>query len=240
MRTIGRYELKSKIAQGGMSEVYQALDRQLERDVALKLLPTNLQENPEFIARFEREARIIAKLEHPHIVRLYDYGVDEATGQPFLVMQLMTGQSLLERIETINPAAVWRLIKEIGGALEAAHQAGIVHRDIKPSNILFDKQDNAYLSDFGIAWRADSSTPITGTRVIGTPQYMSPEQCRPNQLVSAASDQYSLGVVIFHLLAKDHLFAGDTMQVMYQHLHDQPSFGRLVEREIPLRVIQAL
>ncbi len=236
----GRYEIHDKLGSGGMAEVYRATDTTLDREVAIKLLSINFKDNQELIGRFEREARFVARLEHPHIVRLYDYGVDENTNQPYLVMQLMQQETLLERIDQLSQDEIWKIIKQMSGALEAAHQAGIIHRDIKPSNILFDQTGNAYLSDFGIARRTEQSTAVTGQRVIGTPQYMSPEQCRPGLEITSASDQYSLAVLTFQMLTKSPLYAGDTMQVMYQHLNESPPFEKLTAQRIPMRVIKSL
>lgn len=223
-----------------MAEVYRAVDTQLERDVAIKVMSVSFQSKDEFATRFKREARIVARLEHPHIVRLYDYGIDEAQQQPYLVMQLVSGGTLLDRLESITLDETFLLVDQICSALEVAHHSGIVHRDIKPSNILYDEHGNAYLTDFGIARHENSATELTGNRFVGTPFYMSPEQCRPKMKITPMSDQYSLAVVIFHLLAKVPMFEGETLQIMYQHIHEPPPLSKLIARQVPIRVIQAL
>ena len=240
MREIGRYQIHEKVGAGGMAEVYRAVDTQLERDVAIKVMSVSFQSKDEFVTRFEREARIVARLEHPHIVRLYDYGIDESHEQPYLVMQLVSSGTLLDRLESITIDETFLLVDQMCSALEVAHLSGIVHRDIKPSNILYDEHGNAYLTDFGIARHENSATELTGNRFVGTPFYMSPEQCRPKMKITPMSDQYSLAVVIFHLLAKAPMFEGETLQIMYQHIHEPPPLSKLIERQVPIRVIQAL
>jgi len=201
-RTIGRYEIKEVIGRGGMASVFLAFDPNSKRDVAVKVLPReSLGKEPNALERFKKELETIASLEHPAIVPVYDVG--EQDGQPFFVMRYMAGGSLSILIEegkfSLQDAA--RIIERIAVALDHAHRLGIIHRDIKPDNILFDLNDNPYISDFGVA----KLTEVPGAanpeaRVVGTPGYMSPEQAY-DQEVDARSDVYGLGVVIYQMLS---------------------------------------
>jgi serine/threonine-protein kinase len=190
----GRYEIIEELRRGGMASVYRAYDPHFEREVALKVLPPQLLHDATFEARFKREAKVIATLEHSTIVPVHDFG--EEGGQPYLVMRLMSGGSLADRLNQ-GPLALGeasRIIDRMAEALDQAHSKGIVHRDLKPGNILFDGQGNAYLSDFGISKLIQSSTPLTESNVIiGTPAYMSPEQGRGERDIDGRSDIYSLG-----------------------------------------------
>lgn len=201
LQKIGRYEIESEIGSGGMAVVYQAVDPQFGRHVAVKLLSRDFLQDPSFRRRFEREARTIATLEHPAIVPVYDFG--EEDGRPFLVMRLMPGGTLAQRLTKEGPLPVKDvayIIGRIGAALDEAHRRGIVHRDLKPSNVLFDQYGEPYLSDFGIARQAGVGETITATRqAMGTPGYMSPEQIQGNE-VDGRSDIYALGVMVFEML----------------------------------------
>ena len=208
LQRIGRYEIRGEIGRGGMAVVYRAYDPNFEREVAIKVLPASLTD-PNLRRRFEREARTIARLEHGAIVPVYDYG--EEAGQPFFVMRLMVGGTLTGRIKKgpLSLAEIGQIIGRIGAALDEAHHQGLIHRDLKPGNILFDQYGQAYLSDFGIVRLAESEATLTGMGVIGTPGYMSPEQIQGLPL-DGRSDIYSLGVVLFEMLAGRKLFEADT------------------------------
>ena len=189
---IGRYEIKAELGRGGMATVYHGYDPRFEREVAVKVLPSELlHSDPQFKLRFEREAKIIAQLEHPSIVPVYDVG-DEG-GQPYFVMRYMNGGSLSERIKqkvmSVDEAA--RILGQIAPGMDEAHSKGIVHRDLKPSNILFDGKGVPYISDFGIAKisRAQVSN-VTGSGIIGTPAYMAPEQAS-GETVDGRTDIYA-------------------------------------------------
>jgi serine/threonine-protein kinase len=175
-RTIGRYQIKKALGRGGMATVHLAHDPRFKREVALKVLPREFLHDPTFHARFEREAQTIAAIEHPAIVPVYDFGEQE--GQPFLVMRYMPGGSLADRLSQgpLTIAETAEVMKRLAPALDIAHEKGIIHRDLKPGNILFDQYGEAYLSDFGIVKLAQATTTFTGSSVIGTPAYMSPEQ----------------------------------------------------------------
>jgi serine/threonine-protein kinase len=219
---IGRYEIKGEIGRGGMATVYEAYDPRFERTVALKMLPREFMHEAEFRARFTREARTIATLEHPAIVPVYDFGEEE--GQPFLVMRLMTGGSLSDRLVDgpipIDEAAV--ILKRLGSALDRAHSMGIIHRDLKPSNVLFDQYGDAHLADFGIVHVSSSTNALTASgSLVGTPTYMSPEQVYGDKQLDGRSDIYALGVILFQMLTGHTPYDADTpARMMMKHVMD--------------------
>ena len=198
---IGRYTIERRVGRGGMAIIYLAYDPLMKRLVAIKLLPRQLTFDPQFKARFLREVEVIAALEHPAIVPVYDFG--EEDDQPYFVMRYMPGGSLTERLRygTISLTDSARILRQIAPALDEAHRKGIIHRDIKPGNILFDSNDNAYLSDFGIVKIASEATNLTGTTLVGTPSYMSPELARGDTDIDGRSDIYALGVLLFRMWA---------------------------------------
>jgi len=208
-----RYEIKEELGVGGMATVYRAYDPSFERDVALKVLKRELLEDTQLRERFERETKIVAKLEHAAIVPVYDVGFDN--NQLFYVMRYMPGGSLTERIENgkLDVEQIAYILLRLADALDYAHRKGIIHRDLKPGNILFDENDNAYISDFGIAKFAQAATRITHSGIIGTPRYMSPEQARGDE-VDGRSDQYSLGVILFEMLSGKAPFEATTPLAM--------------------------
>ena len=219
---IGIYEVKSELGRGGMATVYRAYDPRFEREVAVKVLPSELlHSDPQFRLRFEREAKIIAQLEHSAIVPVYDVG--EADGQPYFVMRYMNGGSLSDLIKagglTMEDAS--RILGAIAPGLDEAHSNGIVHRDIKPSNILFDKRGNPYISDFGIAKLSQAqSGNVTGSAIIGTPAYMAPEQAQGTE-VDGRADIYALGIILFEMLTGKQPYEADTpMAVAIKHITD--------------------
>ncbi len=219
---IGRYEIKQEIGRGGMATVFEAYDPRFERTVALKMLPREFMHEAEFRARFTREARTIATLEHPAIVPVYDFG--EENGQPFLVMRLMTGGSLSDRLAEgpipIDEAAV--ILKRLGSALDRAHSMGIIHRDLKPSNVLFDHYGDAFLADFGIVHVTSSTNALTASgSLVGTPTYMSPEQVYGDKQLDGRSDIYALGVILFQMLTGATPYDADTpARMMMKHVMD--------------------
>ncbi|MGY1827934.1 protein kinase domain-containing protein [Blastococcus sp. SYSU DS0541] len=211
----GRYQLHELIAVGGMGEVWRASDQQLHRTVAVKVLRSEYADDPVFVARFRAEARHAAGLSHPNIAAVLDYGETTApdTGEhlAYLVMELVEGTSLSARLAeegSLDTRATLALLRQAAAGLAEAHRAGVVHRDVKPANILLGPDDTVKLTDFGISWSAGSA-PITGTgQVVGTAQYMSPEQAR-GEHVSPASDVYALGLVGYESLTGHPAFDGD-------------------------------
>ena len=212
--TDSRYEMKERIATGGMGEVWRAEDTVLGRPVAVKLLKREYADDPRFRERFENEARHAASLHHANIASVFDYGEDDALegGRPFLVMELVDGRPLSELIrpgQPMDPDQVRDLIRQAAEALAQAHAAGIVHRDVKPANLLVTPAGKVKVTDFGIA-RAADSVALTGTgEVLGTPHYLSPEQAE-GKVATPASDVYALGVVLFECLTGSRPFDGDS------------------------------
>jgi serine/threonine-protein kinase len=208
-KMIGRYEIRAELGRGGMATVYRAFDPSFDREVAIKVLPREFLHDPQFRDRFKREIKTIAALEHPAIVPVYDVG--EEDGVPYFVMRYMTGGSLsaqIERGKFSMPDAA-RIIERLASALAYAHRKGIVHRDLKPDNILFDANGEPFISDFGVAKFDAPSTNLTGSGIIGTPAYMSPEQAQGDK-VDNRSDIYGLGVIIFQMLSGKQPYHADT------------------------------
>ena len=216
------YELEKELGRGGMAVVYKGRDKQLEREVAIKVLPFSLSFDAEFVERFQREARTAGKLEHPNIIPIYRVG--KSGRVIYFVMKFIRGKSLSAVIEARGALPVpeaKRMLIEAGRALGYAHKHGIVHRDIKPDNIMFDELGQAIVADFGIA-KAQSGAKLTGTGMsIGTPHYMSPEQARAQNL-DGRSDIYSLGVVAYQALTGRVPFDGeDSFSIGYKHIMEE-------------------
>jgi serine/threonine protein kinase len=231
---IGRYKVISELGRGGMASVYKALDPSFNREVAIKLLPETHLHNPQFRARFEREARTIAALEHPAIVPVYDFG--ETNGQPFIVMRLMPGGSLTDRLANgaLPVEEAIRIIARIAPALDSAHKKGIIHRDLKPDNILFDQYDNAYISDFGIARLQEATTTLTGGAAIGTPAYMSPEQVQGDKSIDHRSDIYSMGIILYQMLTGEAPYQASTpAKIMMMHVLEPIPDIHKVKTDLP-------
>ncbi len=220
----GRYRVDTMIATGGMSDVYRGLDLRLDRPVALKIMASRYAGDSDFLTRFQREARAVARLKHPGLVAVYDQGLDGR--HPFLVMELVEGGTLRELLSErgpMPPHAVVAVLRPVLGGLAAAHDAGLVHRDIKPENVLISDDGDVKLADFGLV-RAVAEAKITATSVIlGTAAYLSPEQVAGGD-TDSRGDVYSVGVLVFELLTGVTPFAGDTpLAVAYQRMdHDVP------------------
>ena len=197
MRQIGRYQIRNELGRGGMAIVYRAHDPRFEREVAIKLLPRQFTHDPEFLGRFQAEAKIIAALEDSAIVPVYDFGEHEDA--PYLVMRFMAGGSLQDRMKDrpLPIAEISTIYDRLASALDKAHRRGIIHRDLKPDNVFFDEDNLAFLGDFGIARMAEATQTMT---IIGTPAYMSPEQAQGNQKLDWRCDIYALGVMLYQLL----------------------------------------
>jgi serine/threonine kinase PknH len=218
----GRYRLLSLIGQGGMGKVYKAHDTLIGRDVAIKVLPTELSVEEEYRQRFRREALTAARLGEPHVIPIFDTG--DIDGQLYLVMQLVDGtdiHGLLDRDGPLNPERAVNILEQLAAALDAAHAAGLVHRDVKPSNALVTGQDFAYLIDFGIAHSATGTKLTSAGMIMGTLTYMAPE--RFDGVVDARSDIYALACVLHECLTGNQPYPGDSMQQQLNaHLNMDP------------------
>ena len=229
INNIGRYEIKKELGRGGMATVYRAFDPSFDRDVAIKVLPRELLHNPQFSDRFQREVKTIAQLEHPAIVAVYDVGEHE--GIPFFVMRYMPGGSLSDMIKQgrFNPQDTARIVERLASALSYAHRKGVIHRDLKPDNILFNEDGYPFISDFGIAKISEANSNLTGSGIIGTPAYMSPEQATGDTL-DHRSDVYGLGVIVYQMLTGQQPYNADTpMGVAIKHVTDPvPDIRRVI------------
>ena len=218
-----RYTLTKRIAVGGMGEVWAATDTVLDRTVAVKLLNPGLSQESDFVERFRAEARHTAALQHPNIATVFDYGEDDGTA--YLVMELVPGQPLSQIIAERAPLSAQETVAiliQAATALAAAHEGGVVHRDVKPANILITPDGTVKLTDFGIS-RAVDSVPLTQTgQVLGTAQYLSPEQAL-GQSATASSDIYALGVVGHEMLTGERPFdTGSVVSTALAHVNQPP------------------
>ena len=237
----GRYQVGELLGYGGMAEVHKGRDLRLGRDVAIKMLRTDLARDATFQERFRREAQNSAALNHPAIVAVYDTGEEvSSTGEklPFIVMEFVNGRTLKEVLaaeQRLQPRKALEIIADIDAALEFSHRHGIIHRDIKPGNVMITQNGQVKVMDFGIARAlASGATTMTQTSaVIGTAQYLSPEQAR-GESVDARSDVYAAGCVLFELLVGHPPFVGDSpVSVAYQHVREDPKAPSDINREVP-------
>ena len=225
----GRYRLQRLIATGGMGQVWEAVDSRLGRRVAVKVLKQEFSSDPEFLERFRAEARTVAMLNHPGIAAVHDYGETDIDGEgrtAYLVMELINGEplnSVLKRTGRLSLRHALDMLEQTGRALQVAHAAGLVHRDVKPGNILITPSGQVKLTDFGIAKAVDAA-PVTQTgMVMGTAQYIAPEQAM-GQDATAASDVYSLGVVGYEAVSGKRPFTGDgALTVAMKHIKESPA-----------------
>ena len=230
-RTIAGYRLLEKIGSGSMGTVYKAVQLSLDRVVAIKMLSPHLGRNTDYVERFLREARAVARLNHPNVISGIDVG--EADGFRYFVMEYASGlsvQKILDRGGSLDPKRVSRIAAQIARALQHAHEAGLVHRDVKPDNILVTKDGVAKLCDLGLA----KDRPEGETRSLGTPNYISPEQAEGITEVDIRSDLYSLGATLFHMLTGEVLFSGTAQMVMARHLTEPPRKPSALDPEIPV------
>ncbi len=239
-QTLGQYQLVEQIGKGGMATVYKAYQPSLERYVAVKILPAYFAHEPGFAERFTREAKAIAQLDHPNILPVYDFGKQGDTS--YIVMKYVPAGTLHDKLGTpMSPAQALSIIEQVAGALDHAHEKGILHRDIKPSNILIDDREWVYLSDFGLAKMVEGSVQLTGSGVgVGTPSYMSPEQGK-GLPVDGRTDVYALGVVLFEMLTGRVPYEAETpMAVVIKHITDPVPLPRQVNPNIPDSVERVL
>ncbi|WP_244961318.1 serine/threonine-protein kinase [Nocardia otitidiscaviarum] len=230
----GPYELRSLLGRGGMGEVYEAYDTGKDRVVALKLLPSELAEDPSYQERFRRESQAAARLAEPHIIPIHDWG--EIDGVLYIDMRLVRGQdlrSLLNQFDTLPPARVVGILEQVAAALDAAHYSGLVHRDVKPANILVTEADFAYLADFGIARTEGDSTVTTATSAVGSYAYMAPERFDVGP-VTGRADIYSLGCVLHEALTGTRPFPVQNMsELVRAHLSQSPPAASHLRPGIP-------
>ncbi len=230
---LGPYRVLEQIGRGGMATVYKAYHPATDRAVAIKVLPEQLADDPNFLARFEREARVVASLQHVHILPVFDYGQER--GVTYLVMPYITGGTLKEYLQdhSLTLDEIVRLFSQIAEAVDYAHRRGVIHRDLKPGNVLLDESSNALLSDFGLTRMAQSSSSLTGTGVIGTPAYMSPEQGQ-GLPTDTRSDIYSLGIMLYEFIVGDVPFSADTpVAIIFKHISQPLPLPRTSRPDTP-------
>ena len=237
----GRYELEELVGSGGMSSVYRSHDRLLERPVALKILHEQFTRDDDYVERFRREARAVAQLTHPNIVTVIDRG--EQDGRQFIVFEYVDGLNLKELLEqegTLSPREAIELGLQVARGLAFAHEQGLVHRDVKPQNVIIDAEGRAKVTDFGIARSLDvDGMTITGT-IMGTSNYIAPEQAR-GQAVDEQTDVYSLGCVLYELLAGEVPYEGDNfVAVAMRHVNEPVPSVREIRSDVPLRLDWAI
>jgi tRNA A-37 threonylcarbamoyl transferase component Bud32/SH3-like domain-containing protein len=240
-KTIGKYRLVEPLGRGGMAEVYKAYQPGLDRYVAVKLMHSFLAEDKDFLARFQREAKLVASLRHPNIVQVHDF--DTEGGMYYMVMEYIDGETLKSRLQNLEERNQWisideavRIILSIGSALKYAHRMGMVHRDVKPANVMIDTHGSVILTDFGIAkiFAGGAGTQLTASgAMVGTPSYMSPEQGL-GQAGDERSDIYSLGVMLYQMVTARLPFEADTpLAVVLKHVNEPPPPPRQVNPETP-------
>ena len=247
---LGPYEILAPLGAGGMGEVYRATDTKLGRDVAIKVLPTEVGQDPERLARFQREATLLAALNHPHIAAIY--GLEEEAGNPFLVLELVEGEDLAERLKRgpIPVGEALAIARQIAEALEGAHEKGIIHRDLKPANVKVTPDGTVKVLDFGLAkaWEGD---PVTGSSsglsqsptlahsgtlagvILGTAAYMSPEQAK-GKPVDKRTDVWAFGALVYEMLTGQRAFLGeDVSDTLAAVLRAEVDFAQLPEGTPP-------
>jgi serine/threonine protein kinase len=232
---VGPYRIIEQLGQGGMATVFKAYHAALDRYVAIKVLHPAFKEEPNFLSRFQREARVVARLEHPNIVSIYDFA--EHKGQPYLVMKFIEGQTLKARMNekplTKEEAVV--IVDAIGGALAYAHNQGVLHRDVKPSNVLLSPDGSIYLADFGLARMAQAgASTLSKDVMLGTPQYISPEQGQGVRDLDQGTDMYSLGVLLYEIVVGRVPFNADTpFSIIHDHIYTPLPLPTAVNPNVP-------
>ena len=237
-RTLGPFEIISELGRGGMAVVYKARQADLERTVALKILPPELSIDKSYLARFLQEARSAAALEHPHIMPIYAVGAAE--GINYIAMKFIAGQTLKDIVQergALNIAEAAIMLDQVADALDYAHSRGVIHRDIKPSNMMTDQNGWVYLTDFGLARGGTTGGLTMAGTVMGTPEYMSPEQAQGLATIGPPTDIYALGVVLYELLTGQMPFQADTpMGMLVARLQYAPRPPRDYRGDLPMPV----
>lgn len=244
--TVGPYQITQKLGQGGMATVYKAYHASLDRHVAIKVLHATYKEDESFLRRFSREAKVVARLEHPHIVPVYDFA--EAEGYPYLVMRFIEGETLKERMSqgALSRTEILRIGTAVSDALDYAHAQGVLHRDIKPSNILLTAGGGVYLTDFGLARLAQAGeSTMSQDMIMGTPQYISPEQAKGQANLDGRTDVYSFGIVLYEMVTGRVPFQSDTSySIIHAQIFDPPpmpsSLNEQVGPELEAVLLKAL
>ena len=239
---VGPYRITEQLGQGGMATVYKAYHAALDRYVALKVLHPAFNEDASFTARFQREARVVAKLEHPNIVPIYDYSEHET--RPYLVMKYIEGDTLKARLQQgpLSADEINQVVDSVGSALAYAHKQGILHRDIKPSNVLLGTDGVMYLADFGLARIAQAGeSTLSSDSIMGTPQYISPEQAMGKKELDEGTDIYSFGVMLYEMVVGQVPFTADTpFSIIHDHIYSPLPMPRAINPAVPESVERVL
>ena len=239
---VGPYRIIEQLGQGGMATVYKAYHASLDRYVALKVLHPAFHQDQSFTSRFQREARVVARLEHPNIVPIYDYSEHEA--RPYLVMKYIEGDTLKARLNQgpLTSNEIENVVNSIGAALAYAHRQGILHRDIKPSNVMIAADGMMYLADFGLARIAEAGeSTMSSDSIMGTPQYISPEQAMGKKDLDAGTDIYSFGVMLYEMVVGQVPFSADTpFSIIHDHIYTPLPLPKKVNPNVPEQVQRVL
>src|SRR5574341_225231 len=239
---VGPYRIVEQLGQGGMATVFKAYHASLDRYVALKALHPALNTDQSFAARFQREARVVARLEHPNIVPVYDYAEHET--RPNLVMKFIEGDTLKAHMDQgpLSSEEISKIVEAVGAALAYAHRQGVLHRDVKPSNVLLATDGNIYLADFGLARMAQSGeSTLSSDMVMGTPQYISPEQAMGKNDLDQRTDLYSFGVMLYEMVVGRVPFNADTpFAIIHDHIYSPLPLPRKVNPNVPGQVERVL
>ncbi len=232
---VGPYRIIEQLGQGGMATVFKAYHPNLDRYVAIKVLHPAFKQDPQFLERFQREARVVAKLDHPNIVPVFDYA--DHNGQSYLVMKFIEGETLKSVLDRQWPGKeqILSIVQSVGKALTYAHAQGVLHRDVKPSNILITESGKVYLADFGLARMAEAGpSTLSGDQLLGTPQYISPEQARGAHDLDDGTDIYSFGIVLYQLAVGRVPYNSDTpFSIIHDHIYTPLPMPRSINDKIP-------
>ncbi len=239
---VGPYRIIEQLGQGGMATVFKAYHPNLDRYVAIKVLHPAFMQDPQFLERFTREARVVAKLDHSNIVPVFDYA--DHNGQSYLVMKFIEGETLKAVLDRGWPSKeqILGIVQSVGSALTYAHSQGVLHRDVKPSNILLTESGNVYLADFGLARMAEAGqSTLSGDQLLGTPHYISPEQARGARDLDEGTDIYSFGIVLYQLAVGRVPYSSDTpFSIIHDHLYTPLPMPRSINDKIPVDLERVL